>query len=71
MADGTERMGQRKCGQTVMRVRKVRKWMNTHDVLMRIHIYFKAILFAFPQYADSIVHEIIVIDPTRMPSVRR
>jgi len=37
---------------------------------MRIHVYFEAILFAFAQYANSVVHEIVVIDPTRKPSDR-
>ena len=36
----------------------------THDVLVRVHEHLKAILLAFPEDSDSVVHEVIVIDPT-------
>jgi len=42
----------------------------TYNVLMRIHVYSEAILFAFPQYANSVIHEAIVIDPAGRLSVR-
>ena len=36
---------------------------------MRIHVYFEAILFAFAQYANSVVHKIVVVHPTGKPSI--
>jgi hypothetical protein len=44
--------------------------IGTYNVLVRIHVYFEAILFAFVQYTNGVVHKIVVIDPTRRPSVR-
>jgi hypothetical protein len=36
---------------------------------MRIHVYFEAVLFAFTQYANSVIHKIVVVHTTRKPSV--
>jgi hypothetical protein len=71
---GRNGTGRRKDGRIAfftVRVRNVGGWIGTHDVLVRIHVYFEAILFAFPQYLDSVVHEVIVVDPTTTPSVER
>jgi hypothetical protein len=38
---------------------------------MRIHVNSEAILFAFAQHANGVVHKIEVIDPTRNQSIRR
>jgi len=46
-----------------VRSRDIAGVVYTHNVLMGIHVYFEAILFAFPQYLDSVVHEVIVVDP--------
>jgi hypothetical protein len=53
-----------------VRSRDIAGVVYTYNVLMRIHIYLEAILFAFPQYANSVVHKVMVIDPTGGLSVR-
>jgi hypothetical protein len=47
--------------------------MSSYNVLMTIHVNSEAILFAFAQHANGVVHKIEVIDPTRnlKQSVRR
>jgi hypothetical protein len=53
-----------------VRSRDIAGIVYTYNVLMGIHVYPEAILFAFPQYANSVVHKVIVVDPTVGSSVR-
>jgi hypothetical protein len=53
-----------------VRPRDTARIVCTYNILMRIHVNPEAILFAFPQYANSVVHEVIVIDPAGKSSVR-
>lgn len=36
----------------------------TYDVLVRVYVYFEAIFLALAQYADSVVHKVIIIFAT-------
>lgn len=36
----------------------------THGVLVRVHVHFEAVIFAFAYYAHDIVHELVVMFPT-------
>lgn len=45
-------------------MRKRVRGARTYDVLVGVHVHPKAILFAFAQCADCVVHEVIVIDAT-------
>ena len=38
--------------------------LDTYEILVRVYVYLKAILFAFPQYADGVVYEVVVVDAT-------
>jgi len=37
---------------------------NTYGVLVWIHVYAEAVLSAFNEYADSVVHKVIVVFTT-------
>ena len=75
IGDARNSMDQRKTarrteGVSAVRSRDSEEIGYTYNVLMRIHVYPEAILFAFPQYANSVIHKVIVIDPAGRSSVR-
>ena len=37
---------------------------DTHNILVGVHIHSEAILFAFPEHTDRVVHEFVVVLPT-------
>ena len=57
-------------GVSAVRSRDIVGIVYTYNVLMRVHVYPEAIFFAFPQYANSVIHKVIIIDPAGRSSVR-